>query len=66
MQSFIDRHGLGDFDHLVDDDGSLWQRFDIASQPAWAFVNDDGTVKRLVGALGEDGLRAEIDRLVAA
>ncbi len=66
MQAFIDRHDLAGFDHLVDDDGSLWQRFGIASQPSWVFVSDDGSVERLVGALGEDGLRAEIDRLVEA
>lgn len=66
MQAFIDRHDLTGFDHLVDDDGSLWQRFGIASQPSWVFVGDDGSVERIVGALGEDALRAEIDRLVAA
>jgi peroxiredoxin len=63
MRSFIDRHGLEGFDHLVDDDGTLWQRFGIVSQPAWVFVNDDGTARTLVGILGEDGLRAEIERL---
>lgn len=65
MQAFIDRHGIGGFDHLVDDDGSLWERFGIVTQPAWIFVNDDGTTKTLVGILGEDGLRAEIDELVS-
>ncbi len=66
MQAFIDRHGLSGFDHVVDDDGSIWQRFGIVSQPAWIFVDDDGTARSLVGILGEDGLTAEIDRLVAS
>ena len=65
MQAFIDRHGVGDFAHLVDADGSLWERFGIVTQPAWVFVNDDGTTETLVGILGEDGLRAEIDALVS-
>lgn len=65
MRSFIDRHGLDGFDHLVDDDGALWARFGIVSQPAWVFVDDDGTAKKVQGALGADGLRAEIERLTA-
>lgn len=65
MQAFIDRHGVDGFEHLVDGDGSLWERFGIVTQPAWIFVNDDGTAKTLVGILGEDGLRAEIDELLS-
>lgn len=63
MRSFIDRHDLGGFDHLVDDDGALWARFGIVSQPAWVFVDDDGTSRKVQGSLGADGLRAEIARL---
>ncbi len=63
MQAFIDRHGVDGFDHLVDGDGSLWERFGIVTQPAWVFINDDGTAKTLVGILGEDGLNREIDEL---
>lgn len=64
MQSFIDRHDLGDIPHLVDDDGSIWERFGVFTQPSWVFVNDDGTVRSVVGILGEEGLDEEIDRLV--
>lgn len=64
MSGFVERHGLGGFDHLVDEDGALWERFGIVSQPAWVFVNDDGTARTLVGSLGAGGIRAEIDRLV--
>lgn len=63
MESFIERHGLADLTNLVDDDGSLWERFGVFSQPAWVFVNDDGTATGQVGLLGEDGLREQIDRL---
>lgn len=66
MQAFIDRHGVDAFPHLVDDDGSLWERFGVITQPSWVFVNDDGTVRDVVGILGEDGLTEEIDRLVAS
>lgn len=65
MESFIDRHGVGDFPHLVDDDGSIWERFGVVTQPSWAFIDDDGSVKTVVGGLGRDGLDAEIDDLLA-
>ncbi len=68
MSAFIERHGVGTFDHVVDPEGadeSIWERFGIVTQPAWIFVNDDGTSKTLVGPLGEDGLNREIDALAA-
>ncbi|WP_436793032.1 hypothetical protein [Actinospongicola halichondriae] len=68
MSAFIERHGVGSFDHVVDPEGSdasIWARFGIVTQPAWIFVNDDGTSKTLVGPLGEDGLNREIDALQA-
>lgn len=66
MRAFIDRHDLDAFPHLVDDDGSLWARFGVVSQPSWLFVNDDGTTWSLFGGLGEDGLQGEIDKLAAS
>lgn len=66
MQDFIDRHGVDAFPHLVDDDGALWERFGVITQPSWVFVDDDGTVRDVVGILGEDGINEEIDRLVAS
>ena len=63
MQAFVDRHALADFPHLIDEEGDLWERFGIISQPAWVFVDDDGTARTVSGSLSEDGLREEIDRL---
>lgn len=68
MAAFVDRHGVGSFPHVVDPEGasaSVWARFGIVTQPAWVFVNDDGTTETLVGILGEDGLNAEIDDLLS-
>lgn len=68
MAAFIERHGVDTFDHVVDPQGadaSIWERFGIVTQPAWIFVNDDGSSKTLVGLLGEDGLNAEIDELLS-
>jgi peroxiredoxin len=63
MQSFVDRHGLDGFDHLVDGDGALWERFGITNQPAWVFVDDDGTARTVAGSLDEAGLREELQTL---
>ena len=68
MADFVERHGVGSFDHVVDPEGasdSIWERFGIVTQPAWVFVDDDGSTKTLVGLLGEDGLNAEIDALLS-
>jgi len=49
--------------HAIDSDGEIWQEFGIASQPAWAFVNDDGKIETNIGALGKDRLLEEVARL---
>ena len=66
MQDFVARHQLNDVDHLVDDDGTLWERFGVITQPAWVFVDDDGSVRRVQGSLDEDGLRAQLEELASS
>ena len=65
MADFVSRHRLEGIDHLVDEDGSLWSRFEVLVQPAWVFVDDDGTTRRVQGSLDEDGLRAELQALAS-
>ena len=65
MADFVARHGLDGVPHLVDADGSLWARFEVVAQPAWVFVDDDGTARRVQGSLDEDGLRAELQALAS-
>lgn len=66
MEDFVERHGLGGFPHLVDDDGELWARFGMTSRSTFAFVDDDGSVARTTfGVLGEDELERRIDELLA-
>lgn len=45
MREFVDRFSLGTFPHLADTDASVWKRFDVNYQPAYAFVSADGTVE---------------------
>jgi thiol-disulfide isomerase/thioredoxin len=44
MQSFVTAYGMGGFTHLADLDGSIWQRFGVTQQPAYAFISADGSV----------------------
>jgi thiol-disulfide isomerase/thioredoxin len=65
MQSFVDDTGTGSLQHLVDVDGSLWQRFRVVNQPSFAFVGPDGSVELFAGALGAEGLRERAAALPA-
>jgi len=50
----------------MDVDGSVWREFGIRSQPAFAFMNDDGTVEAHQGKLGVEGLSERINALIAS
>ncbi len=64
MERFINDTGVGAFAHLADIDGAIWAAFDVATQPAFAFVDDDGTFSVHTGALGETGLIEAIEALL--
>ncbi len=66
IQDFIETLPVEGFDHAVDDDGSLWAAYDIFAQPAFTFLNDDGTVQTHIGPLGEAQLSERIDALLAS
>ncbi|MEU9599841.1 redoxin domain-containing protein [Streptomyces sp. NPDC048109] len=63
MEQFITDTGLDGFPHAIDTDGSLWSGFGVPTQPAVAFVNDDGTVKVGLGPVGAAQFDDEIERL---
>jgi hypothetical protein len=64
MREFVEDTGTGGIRHLVDSDGSLWQRFGVVSQPAYAFVGADGSTQVFAGALVGDELRERAESLV--
>ena len=67
MAAFVAETGVEGIDHIADLDGSIWAGYEVVSQPAFAFVDDDdGTVEVHVGALGADGLSDRIDDLLAS
>ena len=65
MAGFVSDYGVGAFPHVADLDGEVWARYGVAGQPAFAFIDDDGSDELYLGALGEDGLAARLDELVA-
>lgn len=51
MRAFVKETDTAGFEHAIDDDGSIWQRFGVVSQPAFAFIARDGTVETFSGSL---------------
>lgn len=63
-RAFVDEHGLGEMLHVVDEDGSLWSQYGVSYQPAWVFIDEDGTTELVAGGLYDDldaRLRALVD-----
>lgn len=63
---FIEATGVGELTHLIDLDLEIWRAFGITDQPAWAFIDDDGTVEVYIGPLGADGITDAVDALIDA
>ena len=64
MEAFVNDNAVGAFDHLIDIDGVIWQEFDIIDQPAFAFVNDDGSVDVNIGSFEESELAERVQGLI--
>jgi len=54
---------VGAFPHIVDESGDVWATYGVRTQPAFVFINDDGTSETHIGALGEAGLTERINAL---
>jgi len=66
MRAFVDDTGAGSIAHLADLDGDVWSAFGIYGQPAYAFIDDSGSIKVFIGGMGGDALADRIDQLIAA
>jgi len=66
MDQFVSSFGLGDITQIVDADGSLWSNFGVPSQPAFALINDDGTITTVQGSLGMQGILDAANELAAS
>lgn len=64
-QGFVDTYSLQGFDHIFDEDGSLWSGFGVAYQPAFVLINDDGTIETIAGSLDTAGIIDAAEELAA-
>jgi thiol-disulfide isomerase/thioredoxin len=63
MRTFVTDYKVGAFVHVADLDGTLWKRFGVIQQPAYAFVDDSGKVEVVRGELGEKDLAGKVAEL---
>ena len=66
IEAFVSNQNVGAFTHAIDEDGAIWSEFGVTSQPAFAFIDDDGTITVINGAMGFDGISAEVEKLQAS
>ena len=64
MVDFVEDNLVGDFEHLIDIDGAIWQELDVFDQPAFAFVNDNGEVEVNVGSFEQEELTERVQALI--
>ena len=62
MQEFVAKHQLT-FGNIKDNDGLVFAQFDVAYQPAWVFIRQDGTSETNVGAMDEVTLTEMLEKL---
>ncbi len=65
IRGFVDSYQVQGFEHIIDEGGVIWERYGVFSQPAFAFINDDGTVETNIGAMGLEGLTEAAQALKA-
>jgi thiol-disulfide isomerase/thioredoxin len=64
MRSFVADTGTGSLVHLVDEDGAVWNRFGVVSQPTFVFVDAAGTTESFAGSLAGGQLDAFVEDLL--
>jgi hypothetical protein len=63
MRQFVDNYPVKGFTHLADTDGSVWAKFGVTQQPAYAFVGRDGGINVVKGGLSEPDLSQRVAAL---
>jgi len=56
MKGFIKDTRTGNFQHIADESGLIWNRFQIVSQPSFIFISKSGVAYRIVGSLSKSDL----------
>ncbi|TXI57999.1 redoxin family protein [Mycolicibacter arupensis] len=63
MQAFATKYGIDAFTELADTDATIWAKFGVTRQPAYAFLSPGGDVEVVKGSLPEDELSTRVAAL---
>lgn len=63
MKEFVDKYKLEGFSELADTDGTVWAKFGVTRQPAFAFIHPDGSIDVVKGPLSEPDLTQRVTGL---
>ena len=66
MRDFVAKYEMSGFPHIADLDASVWQRFGVTAQPAFAFIGGDGEADVIIGSPTEEDIRARIAKITGA
>jgi hypothetical protein len=66
MEQFLADTGADNLTHVNDESGDIWTGFGVPTQPAFAYIDDDGSVELVVGRQGQQSLSAVAERLSAS
>ena len=58
MKGFIKDTHTGNFSHIADVNGDIWNHFQIVSQPSFIFISKIGVAYRIVGSMSKSDLFA--------
>lgn len=65
MQEFVDKYHLNGLTQLTDTDGTVWAKFGVTHQPAYAFIDPNGSITVVKGSLSESQLSERVQALDA-
>ncbi|MBS9534961.1 protein disulfide oxidoreductase [Mycobacterium sp. M1] len=63
MKAFATKYGIDKFTELADTDATVWAKFGVTRQPAYAFLSPDGAVEVVKGSLPEEELTERVAAL---
>lgn len=63
MQAFVDKYRLGGFTELADTGGMIWAKFGVTHQPAYAFLDSQGSISVVKGSMSESQLAERVHAL---
>lgn len=66
MREFVEKYPVQSLTNLADTSGTVWAKFGVTTQPAFAFLSSDGHVDVVTGALSKDDLDARLVTLTGS